>query len=388
MWKRRIAWILLLIASATLYLFENDSPALALLAVLILLPVMSWALLKLSGRHLMITLANEENMNAGAGEGNEEHTVSLTVSNPDLLPVPDAVVTVRCTNLRTGETDTYEIRTSVFTRRTIQKKFNIKPCHAGRYEISADTVTLYDPLHLFSRKVWPASRVFITSPPRLFPLPMTVTSSAAAMLESDRDMAAWRRGNDPGEVRSIRDYVPGDPVKNIHWKLSDKTDKMLVKELGLTVTDQFLLILDTAADIGLNPEALDAIASVFASIATSLCMEDFDFSIGWTDPASGLPVFRKVANEADLIAATDDYLSVPATTRSAFEIIERGITGYRFAHLIMVGSQVPAGIDAISNGCQVSLLLYGAERSRTSDGANIVGFDEHNYDSELGGIEI
>ena len=48
------------------------------------------------------------------------------------------------------------------------------------------------------------------------------------MLESDRS-ADSRRGNDPGEVRAIREYVPGDPVRNIHWKLSEKTDKLLVK---------------------------------------------------------------------------------------------------------------------------------------------------------------
>jgi hypothetical protein len=28
----------------------------------------------------------------------------------------------------------------------------------------------------------------------------------------------------------VRDYVVGDPIKNIHWKLSAKRDKILVKE--------------------------------------------------------------------------------------------------------------------------------------------------------------
>ena len=32
------------------------------------------------------------------------------------------------------------------------------------------------------------------------------------------------------EIYDVRDYVEGDPVKNIHWKLSAKKDRTLIKE--------------------------------------------------------------------------------------------------------------------------------------------------------------
>ena len=129
--------------------------------------------------------------------------------------------------------------------------------------------------------------------------------------------------------------------------------------------------------------------SVFASVLSNLLKEGLDFTIGWTEPVSGEPVFRKIYTEEDLISAADEYLAVPATTQSAFEVIERGVIDSRFAHLIMAGSQIPAGLETITNGCQVTLLLYGAaSEGRMDSGAAIIRIDEHSYRSELADIEV
>jgi uncharacterized protein (DUF58 family) len=34
---------------------------------------------------------------------------------------------------------------------------------------------------------------------------------------------------DPTRIYGIREYVPGDPIKSIHWKVSAKTNKLQVK---------------------------------------------------------------------------------------------------------------------------------------------------------------
>ena len=39
-----------------------------------------------------------------------------------------------------------------------------------------------------------------------------------------------KSGKPNSEIYDIRDYQPGDPVKSIHWKMSAKKDKYLVKE--------------------------------------------------------------------------------------------------------------------------------------------------------------
>lgn len=39
-----------------------------------------------------------------------------------------------------------------------------------------------------------------------------------------------RKGNDLSEIYDIREYVPGDDIRAIHWKLSSKTDRMIVRQ--------------------------------------------------------------------------------------------------------------------------------------------------------------
>lgn len=379
--KRRITWILVILFAAILYLFANGTGTLALLAACIAAPLISLLIIAVSGRHLTISLTKEDRLL-------EENEVKVTLKNHDIMPVSNLHVNVRCRNLRTGEAETVTLTRSLRPKGKIEETLTVVPDHAGKYEVCVESAGVSDPLQLRQRTFKADDKLYLTVMPTLFDMNLSVTSSSSAMPES-YSYVDGRNGIDPGDVRGIREYVPGDPVKNIHWKLSGKTDKLLVKEMGMPITDQFLVILDNAVDVGLNPDALDAIATVFGSVLETLREDGLDFTAGWTDPNTGQPVFRKINDELSYAAASEEYLAVPAITRSAFERIERGIIDSRFAHLILVGSQIPQGIDSITNGCQVTLLMYGNQGySRTDGDTIIIGFDEKTYLNELAYIEV
>ncbi len=376
MLRRRIVYILLILSSAILYLFSNETVTLALLISLIAAPFISLGFMSASGKNLKIEL-----------EAVETNKYVLKMHNPDIMPIADVTMNINCRNLRTGEFEVIPVTSNLGPKSRKEIPFEFTAGHAGRYEISLELPKITDALGLWARKMTADSRQYITVLPEIFDVGIEVTSSSAAMLESDR-YAENKSGNDPGEVRSIREYIPGDPVKNIHWKLSEKTGKMLVKELGLPITDQFLVILDTASDIGLDPEALDSVASVVVSITRAFRAEDVDFSIGWTDTETGAAVTSKIRTDEDLAAATDEFLSIPSTSHSAFERIERGSVDSRFAHLILVSSRIPDGIESITNGCQVTIVLYGENASISSESISVIGFNEHTYKTELARIEV
>ncbi len=379
MLKRRIACILLILAALILYLFDNETVTLALLVALIVMPAVSLGMLALSGRDLRVSM--EKTTQTG-----ENPVMRVTIENPDLVPLASVEAEVMCENLRTGEADSYVISDAPRPKGRKDIDLEILPKNAGRYKISVASAEITDPLNLFSRKVDCSDCEYITIMPEVFEMQLGYASDAA-MLEADRS-ADSRRGNDPGEVRSIREYVPGDPVRNIHWKLSEKMDKMLVKELGNPVTDQFLVILDTATDISQDPAALEATASVFVSLIETLRQNSSGLSIGWTDPETGRAVIRKVQEEQDFATAADEYLAMPASIHSAFSRIDRDVSESRYAHIVIVGSRVPDGIEAIANGCQVTVLLYGENGSSTENNINMTGFEANTYKTDLAGIEI
>ncbi len=379
MLKRRIACILLIISALILYIFDNETITLALLAAVIVMPAVSLGLLALSGRNLEVSMER-------ITQPGENPVVRVTIENPDFVPLAAVEAEVVCTNLRTGETDSYIINANPRPRSVKEVDLEMLPKHAGRYEISVASAVLTDPLQLASREVFCSDREYITILPEIFEMQLSYASDAA-MLESDRTTDS-RRGNDPGEVRAIREYVPGDPVRNIHWKLSEKTGKMLVKELGNPITDQFLVILDTAHEICQDPAALEVVASVFASLVHTLRQNSSGLSIAWTDPETGRAVIKKINSEEELTAAADEYLAVPASMHSAFSRINRDIAESRYAHMVIVGSMIPEGIDAIGNGCQVTIMVYGESGSVTESNVTAVGFEAKTYKTDLAGIEI
>ena len=379
MLKRRIVCILLILSALIMYLFDNETITLALLLALIVMPAVSIGLLALSGRNLRISM--ERDMQAS-----DNPVICVRIDNPDFVPLSAVAAEVTCSNLRTGEVDSYIIRNTPRPRSSQEVRLEVLPKHAGRYEISVASAVLTDPLGLAIRNITCSDTEYVTIMPEIIDLQVSYASDAA-MLESDYSVDS-RRGNDPGEVRSIREYVPGDPVRNIHWKLSEKTDKLLVKELGNPVTDQFLILLDTGREVSQDPVALETIASVFASLAETVRQNSSGLSIGWTDPETGRAVIRKIIEETELTEAADEYLAVPASSQSAFRRIERDIAESRYAHIVIVGSMVPEGIDAIANGCQTTVLLYEGYGTVTENNVTITGFEARTYISDLAGIEI
>lgn len=59
-----------------------------------------------------------------------------------------------------------------------------------------------------------------------------------------------RRGNDPSEMFDIREYVPGDDIRAVHWKLSSKTDTLILRE----ASDPSHYNLVVLIDLGLEQE--------------------------------------------------------------------------------------------------------------------------------------
>ena len=379
MLKRRIVCILLILSALILYFFNNETVTLALLAALIVMPAASIGLLALSGKNFSISMER-------APQTAENPVIRVRIENPDFIPLSTVEAEVTCTNLRTGEADSYIISKTPRPKSTQEIDLELMPKHAGRYKVSIVSAQIADTLGIWSKTAECSGEEHLTVMPEIFDIMLSYTSSAA-MLENDR-YQEHARGNDPGDITGIREYVPGDPVRNIHWKLSEKTDKLLVKELGSPVTDQFLVILDTAPDIAQDPFALDAAASVFASLIHSILNDGYALSAGWTNPDTGKAVIRRIQDEAEAASAADEYLAVPSSGPSAFGRIERDVAESRYAHIIIVSSRIPEGIEAITNGCQVTILLYGADGTASETNLTIAGFSRGSYKNELAGIEV
>lgn len=95
--------------------------------------------------------------------------------------------------------------------------------------------------------------------------------------------AELRMFEDPSRVVGIRDYGPGDPFKQIHWKATARRHALQVKVYEPTTTAQVLLMLNIATLPkywqGIVRERLEYVISLAASLANQATEKRFQIGV-------------------------------------------------------------------------------------------------------------
>ena len=124
---------------------------------------------------------------------------------------------------------------------------------------------------------------------------------------------------------SMREYVPGDDPRMIHWPTSARTGTLMVREHVEVRRPEFTVVLDTATSVG-TPEDFEELVDVAASLAIHAIRTGLDVVVRTTDrPHAGRPT--PIAAESmvlDLLTPVqqsidDDLLSVASLFASGFD---------------------------------------------------------------------
>ena len=82
-----------------------------------------------------------------------------------------------------------------------------------------------------------------------------------------------KKGYDATEVFELREYQPGDSIRTIHWKLSEKFDTVLVREPSDTSSYDILVMFDaglTSGEVTYEPDVLSGAVSAAAAVSEKL----------------------------------------------------------------------------------------------------------------------
>jgi len=106
--------------------------------------------------------------------------------------------------------------------------YRVELTKRGAYHLDRLTVTAFDPLGIFSftKRVSSVSEMMVLPTPQ--EIPDMILSGAERHGLIDLPVAAIRgSGIDPD---GVREYVPGDPLRRMHWKSTARTNKLNVIE--------------------------------------------------------------------------------------------------------------------------------------------------------------
>ena len=96
--------------------------------------------------------------------------------------------------------------------------------HCGAFSYKLSNVAVYDPFGFFRRNL----RANTTHEVVVKPVPLMPEFMPDVFGFKAKNLRKAKQPN--SEIYDIREYQPGDSIKTIHWKISAKKDKILIKE--------------------------------------------------------------------------------------------------------------------------------------------------------------
>lgn len=238
---QRNFWLyLLLIAFALVFTQVLLSPISGVIFLFVLfLPILSLIYL------LIEVLCVKLYLNISAQEAEKYSPVdfSLTLSNESPLPFPfvEAVITVpsddavRCIRQKT------KLSLIPFGNYVIEKTLAF--AYRGAYEIGVSELCFYDFFRLFRYRVKLELFRELFVVPRRLALPV---ESGGESRQEETETVVLQSGQDNTEMSDIREYQPGDSLRSVHWKLSGKTQDLMVRQYARNADRQTFLFVDTA----------------------------------------------------------------------------------------------------------------------------------------------
>ena len=168
-------------------------------------------------------------------EQGEKTMLHIRIDVPRAIPVPEIRIRL---NLHTRDTERDIRYLSRLARTDGVLAVPTEVCGFLAPELLKGRV--YDYLGLFRFRVRaPEMPVMAILPPSLRPDPMPDLEQLMNL------QLKPKAGGGYSEIHDHRPYRPGDPVKGIHWKLSLKTDDLIVREAMESVRRQVVLAVRT-----------------------------------------------------------------------------------------------------------------------------------------------
>jgi uncharacterized protein (DUF58 family) len=363
---RKFVWLLLTIGLLTLSVQTASPIALGLAACMVLLPLLCLPMNLYAAKKLKLAVRLPVNLRKG-----ESGTAELTVQNPTWLPVCQIVCRVRLENQLNGETQIVNVSGGIWPKGRRTMKISLQSPWCGRIRLAVESARLYDCFGLIGVKMQPDAHGACVVQPDTF-LQTLVLSPAAAHIDDTEDYSNERPGYDLSEMFQIRDYSQ----RQIHWKLSHKYDKLIVKDPSLPITRSAAVFWERTEEKPMC-ERTDAEAEIVVSVCRNLLSQSVQFTVGWNEESTGRCVFQQIRDMDDLIGLLPRLFTAKATTGvSGASLLLQEVPAGSWSHLVYISGEQQAETEQLSSIGRLTALVCGEQ------------FNEKDYAAQLSELEL
>jgi len=261
---RIIIYLAALIASFFTFLYCEMWATALLLAIMILLPLVSGLLGLLGARKISYRVSAPKSTLCG-------EVFEILVSDTGKTKTLNYNITL-VIDKGYGEPEQWKV--GMFADKTQKHKMTAEHCCAIR--CSVKSAYAYDALGLVRLRIRQANDtiVCVLPAPRA---PEVLPEYSLAMHE----IYVPKYGGGSAEVHDLRTYRPGDSMRDIHWKLSAKTDQLIVREPQKPVCSSILITFDLEAP----SVQMDSKIAHLLWISGWMVKNNVEHDVCWLDPA-------------------------------------------------------------------------------------------------------
>ena len=269
--RRSAGYLSVLLFTGYLYFMYDEAVLSGILVFLLLYPAVSGVYLAAAGGKVVPDLERVPPM----GEKGKKIRAGVSVKNRGAHMSIRYELAVRIRDSSGRKCGKQWFRGVLHPKETeaVWLAFDIKYC--GAVHVCIDRVRVYDFLGIFYRSVKCRRRAQVKVMPEFKLMPLEITRRTREFQADAQEFSQERRGDDPSEIYQVREYRERDPLKDIHWKLSAREEKIMVKERGFPLGCVVLMYIDCGT--AKRPAAefskmLEAAASLAITLVSQKCI--------------------------------------------------------------------------------------------------------------------
>lgn len=284
-------YIMLLIINGFMFYFLGTYFNLIFLAALIVVPVFSYINGMLAARFAEVSVSGAKYVESR----NDEFVFSINVKNKSVFFSNSCVMHISISNSFHTDTITHSVTLPLVPLSAASVTYPVNAGHCGIIKIDIPNIWVYDLLNIFS---FPRA-VNITREIPVFPNAGLVNDefSTDFSVGSCELSESQSKGYDFSEISDVREYIPGDKLQDIHWKLTAKKDTLMVKEHVSLASKQLVFYIELAKT---SADLLDLILDYAYSIGTYLCQNAVPFTYIWYSVGCGECKLHLIHNKQEL----------------------------------------------------------------------------------------
>ena len=248
----------------------------------------------------------------GTAEQGQTLRGEIAVTNPCRCSFPGLRCVVEIRNLFTGDLKEETLPLTVSGRGRAVVPLSVASARCGKTVVSVKGLKVFDYFGMAALSVPKESSQWALILPELFPIDVTVVKSGVVEPECDT-FSPYKPGNDPSETFAVRDYEPGDALRSIHWKLTGKYDRLMIREAGLPINESVLILFERVRRNGrpsTAPSVRHALGEILLSLSHRLTEMNLAHTVGWLEAENGTFIGHRIDSEESFQLILPEILSV------------------------------------------------------------------------------